>query len=65
MRLYWEVARGALQRQMAHRTKKLAGLATNAFCGYLRAAVFALLYGLSGVCLAVAEIVAAARETPW
>ena len=40
MRLYWEVARRALQRQLAYRTENLAGLFTNGFFGYLRAAVF-------------------------
>jgi ABC-2 type transport system permease protein len=40
MRLYWEVARRALQRQLVYRTENLAGLFTNVFFGYLRAAVF-------------------------
>src|SRR5437868_14518963 len=44
MRLYWEVARRALQRQMAYRTENLAGLVTNAFFGYLRAAVLLAMY---------------------
>src|SRR5438128_2187581 len=44
MRLYWEVARRALQRQLAYRTENLAGLLTNAFFGYLRAAVFVAVY---------------------
>src|SRR5260370_19858034 len=44
MRLYWEVARRALQRQLAYRTENIAGLITNAFFGYLRAAVFVALY---------------------
>src|ERR1700737_4460034 len=44
MRLYWEVARRALQRQLAYRTENLAGLVTNAFFGYLRAAVFVAVY---------------------
>ncbi|MGI9147315.1 MAG: ABC transporter permease [Chloroflexota bacterium] len=44
MRLYWEVARRALQRQMAYRTENLAGLITNVFFGYLRAAVFVAVY---------------------
>ena len=44
MRLYWEVARRALQRQFAYRTENLAGLFTNVFFGYLRAAVFVALY---------------------
>jgi len=44
MRLYWEVGRRALQRQFAYRTENLAGLITNAFFGYLRAAVFLAVY---------------------
>src|ERR1700730_7933337 len=44
MRLYWEVARRALQRQFAYRTENLAGLVTNVFFGYLRAAVFVAVY---------------------
>jgi hypothetical protein len=34
MRLYWEVARRAVQRQLAYRTENLAGLFTNAFFGF-------------------------------
>jgi ABC-2 type transport system permease protein len=44
MRLYWEVARRALQRQLAYRTENLAGLVTNVFFGYLRSAVFVAMY---------------------
>jgi viologen exporter family transport system permease protein len=44
VRLYWEVARRALQRQFAYRTENLAGLFTNVFFGYLRAAVFVAVY---------------------
>src|SRR6266849_9394359 len=44
MRLYVEVARRALQRQFAYRTENLAGLITNAFFGYIRAAVFLAVY---------------------
>jgi ABC-2 type transport system permease protein len=44
VRLYWEVARRALQRQFAYRTENLAGLFTNAFFGYLRGAVFLAVY---------------------
>ena len=44
MRLYWEVARRAYQRQLAYRTANLAGLITNAVFGYLRAAVMLALY---------------------
>jgi ABC-2 type transport system permease protein len=44
MRLYWEVARRALQRQLAYRTENLAGTVTNAFFGYLRAALLVAAY---------------------
>ena len=44
MRLYWEVARRALQRQLAYRTENLAGLVTNTFFGYLRGALFLAVY---------------------
>src|SRR5438270_10477362 len=44
MRLYWEVARRALQRQLVYRTENLAGLFTNSFFGYLRAAVLLAVY---------------------
>jgi ABC-2 type transport system permease protein len=44
VRLYFEVARRALQRQFAYRTENLAGLFTNVFFGYLRAAVFVAVY---------------------
>lgn len=44
MRLYVEVARRAVQRQFAYRVENLAGLFTNAFFGYLRAAVFVAAY---------------------
>jgi ABC-2 type transport system permease protein len=39
-----EVARRAVQRQFAYRTENLAGLITNAFFGYIRAAVFLAVY---------------------
>jgi ABC-2 type transport system permease protein len=44
MRLYWEVARRALRRQLAYRTENLAGMVTNAFFGYLRAALLLAVY---------------------
>src|SRR6266852_868081 len=44
MLLYVEVARRALQRQFAYRTENLAGLITNSFFGYIRAAVFLAVY---------------------
>jgi ABC-2 type transport system permease protein len=42
--LYPAVARMAFRRQLAYRTANLAGLATNAFFGYLRAALFLTLF---------------------
>jgi ABC-2 type transport system permease protein len=44
MRLYWELARRAAQRQMMYRTENLAGLAANGFFGYLRGALFLAVY---------------------
>jgi ABC-2 type transport system permease protein len=44
MRLYWEVARRAYQRQLAYRTSNIAGLITNCVFGYLRAAIMLALY---------------------
>jgi ABC-2 type transport system permease protein len=45
MRLFWEVAKRAFQRQLTYRAANLAGLATNFFFGLLRAAVMVALYG--------------------
>jgi ABC-2 type transport system permease protein len=45
MRLFWEVTRVSLQRQLTYRTAAWAGLATNLFFGLLRAALFVALYG--------------------
>ncbi len=45
MRLYWEVTRLALQRQLTYRAATLAGLVTNTFFGLLRASVLVALYG--------------------
>ncbi len=45
MRVYWEIAKRALSRQLTYRTATLAGLATNFYFGLLRAAVMAALYG--------------------
>jgi ABC-2 type transport system permease protein len=42
--MYLAVARLAFRRQLAYRTANLAGLLTNAFFGYLRAAVFATVF---------------------
>lgn len=47
MRLYWEVGRRALRRQLTYRTENLAGLFTNIFFGYLRAAVLLAVYAAS------------------
>jgi ABC-2 type transport system permease protein len=44
MRLYWEVARRAVRQQLAYRTENLAGVFTNCFFGYLRAAVYVAVY---------------------
>jgi ABC-2 type transport system permease protein len=45
MRLFWEVAKLALQRQLTYRAAMLAGLITNTFFGLLRASVLVALYG--------------------
>jgi ABC-2 type transport system permease protein len=39
IRLYWEIGKRAFQRQLAYRTANLAGLVTNSFFGYIRAAI--------------------------
>jgi ABC-2 type transport system permease protein len=44
VRLYWEIALRAFQRQLAYRTANLAGLVTNSAFGYLRAIVFLTVY---------------------
>jgi ABC-2 type transport system permease protein len=44
-RIFWELVRRAIQRQMTYRAATLAGLATNFFFGLLRAAVIVALYG--------------------
>ena len=45
MRLYWEIGKRAFQRQLAYRTANLAGLVTNVFFGYVRAAVLLAAFG--------------------
>ena len=45
MRLFWELVKISLQRQLSYRAAALAGLATNFFFGMLRAAVLTALYG--------------------
>lgn len=45
MRVYWEITKRALNRQVTYRTATLAGLATNFYFGLLRAAVMVALYG--------------------
>lgn len=49
LRLFWEVSRLALRRQFTYRTANYAGLATNLFFGFLRAALMTALYGAQGV----------------
>lgn len=44
MRLYWEIAKREFQRQLAYRTANLAGVVTNAFFGYIRAAIMVAAY---------------------
>ncbi len=44
MRLYWEVAKRACQRQLAYRAANLNGLVTNICFGYLRAVVFVAVF---------------------
>jgi ABC-2 type transport system permease protein len=44
-RIFWEIVRRAIQRQVTYRAATLAGLATNLFFGLLRAAVLVALYG--------------------
>ncbi|HET7771571.1 MAG TPA: ABC-2 family transporter protein [Chloroflexota bacterium] len=48
MRLYWEIGKRAFQRQLAYRTANLAGLVTNIFFGYVRAAVLLAAFEGSG-----------------
>ncbi len=45
MRLFWEITRLALRRQLTYRAAAWAGLATNIFFGLLRALVMIALYG--------------------
>lgn len=45
MRLFWELTKLSFQRQFTYRAATLAGLATNAFFGLLRAALLVALYG--------------------
>jgi ABC-2 type transport system permease protein len=62
--LYLAVARMAFRRQLAYRTANLAGLATNAFFGYLRTALFlALFAGLSSATISGYDAQAAATYT--
>ncbi len=44
MRLFWELSKLSFQRQLTYRAATLAGLLTNVFFGFLRAAVLAALY---------------------
>ncbi len=47
--MYWAIARSAFQRQLSYRAANLAGLATNAFFGVLRASVLLALFGSATV----------------
>ncbi len=47
--MYWAIARSAFQRQLSYRAANLAGLATNAFFGALRAYVLLALFGSATV----------------
>jgi ABC-2 type transport system permease protein len=45
MRLFWEISKRSLRRQLTYRAATLAGFATNFFFGLLRVAIFLALYG--------------------
>jgi ABC-2 type transport system permease protein len=45
MRLFWIICTKSIQKQLAYRAALMAGLATNLFFGFLRAAVLVALYG--------------------
>jgi ABC-2 type transport system permease protein len=45
VRLFWEVTKLAVQRQLSYRAATIAGLITNIFFGLLRASVLIALYG--------------------
>jgi ABC-2 type transport system permease protein len=45
MRLFWEISRLSLQRNLTYRAATVAGLLTNMFFGLLRASVLVALYG--------------------
>lgn len=49
MRLYWELVKRQYQQQLAYRTANLAGLFTNAFFGYIRAAILLAAFAGQGV----------------
>ena len=62
--LYAALARMAFRRQLAYRTANLAGLFTNAFFGYLRAAVFVAMFaGASTTQIAGYDVHAATTYT--
>lgn len=63
MRLYWEIAKRAFQRQLAYRTANLAGLVTNVFFGYVRATIFVAAFAGSGAPIAGYELSAAVTYT--
>jgi ABC-2 type transport system permease protein len=45
MRLFWELSKLSFQRYLTYRAAAMAGLLTNVFFGFLRAAVLVALYG--------------------
>ena len=49
MRLYWELAKRQFQQQLAYRTANLAGFVTNAYFGYVRAAILSAAFAGQGV----------------
>lgn len=49
MRPFWSVVRLAIRQQLTYRTAIFAGLATNLFFGFLRAAVMGALYAGRGI----------------
>jgi len=55
MKLFWIICAKSIQKQLAYRAALIAGLATNLFFGFLRAAVLVALYGsqtvVSGISL--------------
>jgi len=48
LRLYWEISRRSVRRQLTYRAAIVAGLVTNVFFGLVRAAIMGGLYGGRG-----------------